>query len=125
MPVEIPRGVLIAAGLPGKEGVKAAEEWCLSTKDFALLVGGTQTQNVSNWATSGRGGWILPSRRYHGPRQGGRLAFRLQDVELFAQHFGWMLEYTALPIALQRRYRVGEYEGVAPETPEIESEHTP
>ena len=119
MPVQIPSGYMLLARQQGPEAVTALEEWTLSTADVQALLGVATPQAVYTWTTRGRGGFILPTRRF-GVTRGGVHAFRLQDVEIFASHFGWKVPYEVLPDWLQRRYRVGRYEGLPPDGPASE-----
>lgn len=114
MPVRIPAGYWLLARQRGPDAVAALEEWCLSTADVQLLLGAKAPQTVYLWTTRGRGGFTLPTRQF-GVAGRGVHAFRLQDVEIFAGHFGWKVPYDALPVHLQRRYGVGRYEGSVPE----------
>ena len=116
MPVQIPAGYMLLARLESPDAVKALEEWNLSTQDVQNLCGVATPQAVYAWTTRGRGGFTLPTRRF-GITRGGVHAFRLQDVEVFASHFGWVVRYDLLPDWMQRRYRVGRYEGLPSEEP--------
>lgn len=116
MPAQIPSGYMLLARMEGPEAVRALEEWCLSTRDVQDLTGVATPQAVYAWTTRGRSGFVLPTRRF-GVTKGGIHAFRLQDVEVFASHFGWVVRYELLPDWMQRRYRVGRYEGMPIQAP--------
>lgn len=117
MPVTIPAGVMLLARLEGPEEVRKLEEWCLSSEDVRRLTGASSLMTITNWGTRGKKGWKLPRRRFGVAGRGGAYAYRLQDVEVFCAHFGWRPNYESLPDYLQRRYRVGRYEGLEHDEP--------
>ena len=87
------------------EDYDALLDWRLTPLDVARIMG-VRVDRVGKWSTRGRRGHVLRSRRFTNQPRSAR-TYRLVDVEEFADNIRWGIDYTLLPVALQREWRVG------------------
>ena len=81
-------------------------EWRLSATDVALLLG-VSRQSVRYYTLNGKDGCVLPSRLWG--KKGSKRCYRLGGVENFALAQRWVVQYSTLPVWVQKEWAVGDY----------------